>query len=296
MGSQSQTEFPPPVALVTGASTGIGQACASRLVQEGFSVFAGVRRPEDGERLASATPERLRWLLLDVTKPDQIAAAFATVAAATQDHGLDGLVNNAGVAIGGPLEFVTPELLRRQLEVNVIGMHAMTVAFLPLLRRATGRIVNMGSIAGLVSSPFVGPYTASKHAVEGLTDSWRLELAPEGIHVAVIEPGQVRTPIWDKGMAGFGSITERISPEGMARYGPRLRVFGWLLQRAPRIAVAPSRVADAVVHALLANEPRTRYLIGRDARLRLLLTRLLPDRLMDAIVLGTLGRIERRIS
>lgn len=296
MGSSSVAEFPPPLVLITGASTGIGHACAERLVREGCSVFAGVRRAEDGERLAAATPERLRWLLLDVTNAAQIAAAVETVHAEVGEHGLDGLVNNAGVAIGGPLEFVTPDLLRRQLEVNVIGMHAVTAAFLPLIRRATGRIVNMGSISGRISSPFIGPYTASKHAVEGLSDSLRLELAPEGIQVAVIEPGQIRTPIWDKGVAGFGNIAKRIPAEGMARYGLRLRVFQWMLERAPRIAAPPERVADAVVHALLAAEPRTRYVVGRDARVRLLLTRLLPDRLMDALVLGVLGRIERRVN
>jgi NAD(P)-dependent dehydrogenase (short-subunit alcohol dehydrogenase family) len=285
-----------PAVLVTGASTGIGQACASRLVREGCRVFAGVRRAEDGERLAAAEPERLQWLLLDVTDAAQIAAAAEAVSRQVGEHGLAGLVNNAGIAIGGPLEFVTPDALRRQFEVNVIGLHAVTAAFLPLLRRGNGRIVHMGSISGRIASPFIGPYTASKHAVEGLTDSLRLELAPEGIHVSVIEPGQVRTPIWDKAVATSGKITSRLPAEGLARYDKRLRVFQWLLERAPRVAVPPERVADAVIHALLSGEPRTRYVVGRDARVRLWLSRLLPDRLMDAILLGALNRIERRVS
>ena len=296
MFSQSAAGHSLPAVLVTGASSGIGQACATRLVREGCRVFAGVRRAEDGERLLAQCPERLDWLILDVTNAGQIAAAAETVQRAVGDQGLAGLINNAGVAIGGPLEYVPAELLRRQLEVNVVGLHAVTVAMLPMVRRATGRIIHVGSISGRISSPLIGPYTASKHAVEGLTDSLRLELAPEGIHVAVIEPGQVRTPIWDKGVAGFRSINERIPPEGMARYGSRLRVFQWILERAPRIAVAPERVADAVVHALFASEPRTRYVVGRDARIRLWLSRLLPDRLMDAIVLAALNRIERRLS
>jgi NAD(P)-dependent dehydrogenase (short-subunit alcohol dehydrogenase family) len=205
-----------PAVLVTGASTGIGQACASRLVREGCRVFAGVRRAEDGERLSAAEPERLQWLLLDVTDAAQIAAAAEAVSRQVGEHGLAGLVNNAGIAIGGPLEFVTPDALRRQFEVNVIGLHAVTAAFLPLLRRGNGRIVHMGSISGRIASPFIGPYTASKHAVEGLTDSLRLELAPEGIHVSVIEPGQVRTPIWDKAVATSGKITWRVMTKGCA--------------------------------------------------------------------------------
>lgn len=265
-------------------------------MREGCSVFAGVRRAEDGERLCAAAPERLRWILLDVTDAEQIAAAADIVRQAVGEHGLAGLVNNAGIAVGGPLEYVSSDLLRRQFEVNVVGLHAVTRAFLPHVRHAKGRIVNVGSISGRIASPFIGPYTASKHAVEGLTDSLRLELAPEGIHVAVIEPGQVRTPIWEKGLAGFGKIAARIPPEGMTRYGPGLRVFQWMLARAPRIAVPPERVADAVVHALFAPEPRTRYVVGMDARIRLLLSRLLPDRAMDAIVLGVLRRLERRVT
>ena len=254
-----------------------------------------MRKQEDAERLHAAEPELIESILLDVTDSGQVAAAAEAVGLAVGADGLAGLVNNAGIALGGPLEFVTPELLRRQLEVNVVGLHAVTAAFLPLIRRGRGRIVHIGSISGRIASPFIGPYTASKHAVEGLTDVLRMELAPEGLHVAVIEPGQVRTPIWDKATATSGKVSGRLPAEGLARYGARLRVFQWLLQRAPRVAVPPERVADAVVHALLAPEPRTRYVVGRDARIRLWLARLLPDRLMDALVLNTLARLERRV-
>ena len=293
---QSAAGYSSSAVLVTGTSTGIGHACVARLIAEGYRVFAGVRRAEDGERLAAEFPERLHWLELDITEPGEIAAAVEQVSSSVGEHGLLGLVNNAGVAIGGPLEYVPAALLRRQLEVNVVGLHAVTVAFLPLIRRGHGRIVHIGSISGKIASPFIGPYTASKHAVEGLTDSLRLELAPEGIHVAVIEPGQVRTPIWEKGVAAFSDVSERFPPEALSRYGLRLRVFRWLLERAPRVAVPPELVADRVVHALTSSEPRTRYVVGSDARLRLWLTRLLPDRVMDAIVLGALEKIERRIS
>jgi NAD(P)-dependent dehydrogenase (short-subunit alcohol dehydrogenase family) len=255
-----------------------------------------VRRSEDGERLALECPEHLHWIILDVTDAGHLATAAETLRRIAGNHGLAGLVNNAGVAVGGPLEYLPADLLRRQFEVNVIGLHAVTTAVLPLIRQARGRIVQIGSISGRVPSPLIGAYVASKHAVEGLSDCLRLELAPEGIHVAVVEPGQVRTPIWDKGLASFGSVGRRIPPEGMARYGGRLRVFRWMLERAPRIAVPPERVADAVVHALFSAEPRTRYVVGRDAKVRLWLTRLLPDRVLDAMVLSALGRIERRLS
>jgi NAD(P)-dependent dehydrogenase (short-subunit alcohol dehydrogenase family) len=235
-------------------------------------------------------------LLLDVTDSAGIDRAVETVALAVGDHGLSGLVNNAGIAVGGPLEYVTPEELRFQLEVNVVGLHAVTRAFLPLVRRGRGRIVHIGSISGQVASPFTGPYAASKHAVEALADALRLELAPEGLHVSVVEPGQVRTPIWDKGLAGFAAVTRRIPEEGLARYGTRIKALEWMVRRAPRVAEPPEAVADAVIHALEAAEPKTRYVVGRDAWVRLTLSRWLPDRLMDAMVLGVMRKVEARIS
>jgi NAD(P)-dependent dehydrogenase (short-subunit alcohol dehydrogenase family) len=277
----------PPAVLVTGASSGIGEACVRRLDAQGYQVFAGVRRADDADRLKAAGSERLRPLLLDVTDSAGIDRAAETVALAVGDHGLSGLVNNAGIAVGGPLEYITSEELRFQLDVNVVGLHAVTRAFLPLVRQGKGRIVHIGSISGQLASPFTGPYAASKHAVEALADTLRLELAPEGLHVSVIEPGQVRTPIWDKALAGFAVVTRRIPDEGMARYGTRLKA---------RVAEPPEAVADAVMHALESAEPRTRYVVGRDARVRLTLSRLLPDRLMDAIVLSVMRKVEARVS
>lgn len=285
-----------PAVLVTGASSGIGEACVRRLDTLGYLVFAGVRRAADAERLRAAGSDRLCPLLLDVTDSAAIERAVETVALAVGDRGLTGLVNNAGVAVGGPLEYVTPEELRFQLEVNVVGLHAVTRAFLPQVRRGRGRIVHIGSISGRIASPFTGPYAASKHAVEALTDALRLELAPEGLHVSVVEPGQVRTPIWDKGLAGFAAIARRIPAEGLARYGTRLKVLEWMVRRAPRVAEPPEAVADAVIHALEAAEPKTRYVVGRDARVRLTLSQWLPDRLMDAMVLGVMRKVEARVS
>jgi NAD(P)-dependent dehydrogenase (short-subunit alcohol dehydrogenase family) len=283
---------PTPAVLVTGASSGIGETCVRRLDAMGYQVFAGVRHSEDAERLRTTGSERLRPLRLDVTDPADIERAVETVALALGDRGLTGLVNNAGIAVGGPLEYITPEELRFQLEVNVVGLHAMTRAFLALVRRGRGRIVHIGSISGRIASPFIGPYAASKHAVEALADALRQELAPEGLHVSVIEPGQVRTPIWSKGLASFAAIDRRLPEEGLARYGTRLKVMEWMIQRAPRVGESPDAVADAVIHALEAAEPKTRYIVGRDARVRLALTRWLPDRLVDAMVLRVMRKVE----
>ncbi len=285
-----------PAVVVTGASTGIGASCALRLVQHGYRVFAGVRNPEDGERLLRGTRGGLQWLPLDVTDAGMIAMAAETVRSAQGHRGLAGLVNSAGIAVGGPLEYLSVDRLRTQLEVNVVGLHAVTQAFIPLIRQARGRIVHIGSIAGRIASPFTGAYAASKHAVEALTDALRLELAPEGIHVSVVEPGQIRTPIWDKGLREFSSLTAQIPAEGMLRYRGRLQALHHILERARTRSTPPEAVAGAVLHALESSVPRTRYVVGRDARLRLWMARLLSDRAMDVVVLRALDHLERRVS
>src|SRR5216684_7141096 len=180
--------------VITGASTGIGEACALRLDGLGYRVFAGVRRFADGEALKKKSSDRLSPVMLDVTSEESITAAVRTVG----DVPLAGLVNNAGIVVAGPLELIPIAMWRKQLEVNVIGQVAVTQAFLPMLRAGCGRIVNMGSIAGRSALPFSGPYCASKFALEGLTDSLRMELRQFGISVSIIEPGAVKTPIWEK--------------------------------------------------------------------------------------------------
>ena len=187
--------------VVTGASTGIGEACALQLDRMGFSVFAGVRREADGKALEQKASGRLTPVFIDVADEVSIASAVETVSAAVGDAGLAGLVNNAGIAVPAPIELVPLDALRRQLEVNVIGQVSVTQAFLPLVRKAQGRIVNMGSIAGRLAIPFLGPYCMSKFAMEALTDSLRVELRPWGIKVSLVEPGRISTPIWGKGIA-----------------------------------------------------------------------------------------------
>jgi NAD(P)-dependent dehydrogenase (short-subunit alcohol dehydrogenase family) len=275
--------------VITGASTGIGRACAIHLDSLGFGVFAGVRKPEDGERLAAEASERLRPLLLDVTDAGQVEAAARQVGEAVGDRGLAGLVNNAGIAVSAPLEFIPIDELRRQLEVNVIGQVAITQALLPLLRRGKGRVVNIGSIGGRVALPFVGPYAASKFALEALTDSLRRELRRAGVEVSIVRPGGIATPIWDRGIGAAEQIRERMPPEGEAAYGSALDATRAAAADIGRNGLPPEAVAKVVEHALTARRPRTRYLVGRNAKMRAALAKVLPDRLFDRMIARAMG-------
>ncbi len=272
-----------PSVVITGASTGIGEACALRLDKMGFRVFAGVRKEADGNSLKQQSSDRLTPVMIDVTDAALIDSAVATVSAAVGDAGLAGLVNNAGVGIGGPLEFLPIAQIRKVLEVNVIGQIAVTQAFLPLLRKRRGRIVNMGSITGRSSSPIIGPYSASKFAMEAITDALRVELRPWGISVSIIEPGDVATPIWDKSLAATDEVLRNLPQRAQDLYGPALTTMREVAVNAPKIGISPDIVARAVAHALTAKKPKTRYLVGRDAKFRVLLE-FLPDRVRDWLI------------
>jgi NAD(P)-dependent dehydrogenase (short-subunit alcohol dehydrogenase family) len=275
--------------VITGTSTGIGRAAALRLDGAGFDVFAGVRRPEDGERLEADASGRLRALILDVTDADAIAAAARDVEAAVSERGVAGRVNNAGVTVVGPLEFVAIDDIRRQLEVNVVGQVAVTQAFLPLIRRATGRIVNISSVGGRVVNGFLGPYQASKFAIEAVTDALRKELRPWGIQVVAIEPGSIDTEMWRKGTEQGQEMIDGLPPEARALYGEQIpKVMEFALKIAER-AVSPERVAAAIERALTASRPRTRYLVGIDAHAQVALSGLLPARAMDALEARLMG-------
>jgi NAD(P)-dependent dehydrogenase (short-subunit alcohol dehydrogenase family) len=202
-------------------------------------------------------------------------------------------VNNAGIARGGPLEFIDLEDFRRQFDVNLFGLLAVTQACLPHLHAARGRIVNVGSIAGRVTTPLLGPYCASKHAVEGLSDALRMELFPHGIHVSVVEPGVVATPIWDKATGGRSPF-EAMPPEALTRYGAMAAALGRMIEGAPRRAMPVETVVRAIDHALTAPRPRPRYVLGRDARIRLALQTLLPRRWMDGLILRFFRRFAPR--
>jgi NAD(P)-dependent dehydrogenase (short-subunit alcohol dehydrogenase family) len=271
--------------LVTGASTGIGEACALRLAARGIRVFAGVRSESDGASLRQRASDGLTPVLIDVTVPDAIALARGTVADLVGPEGLAGLVNNAGVYFGGPLEFSSVDEVRKEFDVNVFGAIAVTQAFLPLLRAGRGRIVNMSSISGRIALPFAGPYAASKFALEAISDSWRVELRPWGIRVAIVEPGEVDTPIREKVLATLRKAREAFPPEAHELYGP---VFG-LAERQQRRGIPAERVAEAVEHALFARRPRSRYLVGADARFLSVLRRL-PVGLRDWLIARELPR------
>ena len=267
--------------VITGTSSGIGEACALYLDELGYRVFAGVRRPEDGATVKSRASARLTPLLLDVTDAVSIHQAAETVRAAVGLAGLAGLVNNAGIGVGGPLEVVPPADLRKLFEVNVIGQVAVTQAFLPLLRQGRGRIVNMGSIAGRVATPFLGPYSASKFALEALTDAMRMELQPWGIHVSIVEPGAIESRIWDKARQSADEMEAAADPEAKARYGEAVARVREAMAQAAQRAIPARVVAEAVAHALRAARPKTRYLVGLDAKLRAVLAAWLPDRVQD---------------
>ncbi len=275
--------------VVTGASTGIGEACALRLDTMGWRVFAGVRRDEDGARLKEKASDRLAPVFIDVTDGASILSAAENVTATVAGTGLAGLVNNAGIALGGPLEYLPVDELRRQLEVNVVGQIAVTQAFLPLLREGRGRVVNIGSSNGMLATPFFGPYCASKFALEGLTDSLRQELRPWGIEVSVVQPGSIATPIWDKGRATADELEEKLPQEALDLYGGAFIAVRKAIDEQEKRGVPPDEVAKAVAHALAARRPKTRYTVGWDARLEVTLARLVPDRLRDRVVAWQMG-------
>ncbi len=282
------TVQPARAVLVTGASTGIGQAIAIHLDELGFRVFAGVRKDVDGERLRTTASERLRPVSLDVTSSESIAAAAAEVVDVSGEKALAGLVNNAGIAVSGPLEFMPVEELRRQLDVNVVGQIAVTQAFLPMLRRARGRVVNMGSVGGRIALPLLGPYAASKFAMEALTDSLRREVRRWGIEVSIVEPGGVATPIWDKSAAAADELLDGMPPEANELYGDLIGAVRKEAQKTGEEGLPPLEVAKAVGHALSAEKPRTRYLIGRDAKSRVAIARVTSDRAFDSLIARSL--------
>jgi NAD(P)-dependent dehydrogenase (short-subunit alcohol dehydrogenase family) len=269
-------------ALVTGSSTGIGRATALALDQGGWKVFAGVRREEDGESLRAVASERLTPVMLDVTSPEQIAAAAERIAAESE-NGLHGLVNNAGIAVPGPLETLPLDQFRRQLEVGLVSYLAVTQAFLPQIRGAGGRVVFLSSIGGRMAVPLNGPYHAAKYGTEAIGDCFRQELAKWGIRVAIIEPGSIDTPIWDRGAANAEEILAS-SPETERLYGPAIERFREVVRQTAERGIPPERVAKAIVHALESKRPRSRYLVGIDAKLQARIVPLIPTPVLDRLV------------
>lgn len=269
--------------LVTGSSTGIGRACALHLDRAGFQVFAGVRKLEDGDALRGESSKRLEPLIIDVADGDSIVRAADRIREATGGK-LAGLVNNAGIAVGGPIEALPLDDLRRQLEINVVGQVAVTQAFLEMIRAARGRVVFMSSIGGRVGLPFISPYNASKHAIEAIGDGLRQEMVPFGVEVSLIEPGAIATPIWEKADADVTRARAAIGPAMNELYGERLDQLEALAAKNARAGIPAERVAEAVEHALTADKPRTRYVVGRDAKIQARARALVSDRTMDKLI------------
>jgi NAD(P)-dependent dehydrogenase (short-subunit alcohol dehydrogenase family) len=271
-------------AQVTGASTGIGRATALHLDALGWRVYGGVRRDEDAESLAGAATGNLIPLQLDVTDAEQIAAAATRIEADLGPSGLDGLVNNAGIAVPGPLETLPIEDFRRQVEVNLTAHVAVTQAMLPAIRSARGRIVFITSIGGLLAFPMFGAYHAAKFGLEGVGDSLRRELRPWDIWVSIVVPGSIATPIWDRGVGEADAIVERASERERELYSHFIRAYPKVARRTAERGIPPERVAATIERALTASRPRTRYLVGADARGQALLARILPDRVLDWLI------------
>jgi NAD(P)-dependent dehydrogenase (short-subunit alcohol dehydrogenase family) len=272
--------------VVTGASTGIGYACAQTLANAGFTVFAGVRGEQDVQRLR-ALHENVRPLALDVTAREQIAAAAESIRAS--GVALRGVVNNAGIAVAGPLEHIRLDDFRRQFDVNLFGALAVTQAMLPLLRASRdGRVVFMSSVSGQIAPPFIGPYAASKFALEATADAMRMELDGSGIHVIVVQPGNVRTPIWQKGRDAKDEIAAGMPAEGLQRYGPAVEALIRVTEREERTGIEPSVVADAVLRALTSARPKARYAVGTPPAWQRRIAQLLPERVRDRLILRTM--------
>ncbi len=270
--------------VITGASTGIGRATALFLDRNGFQVVAGVRRDADAESLRKEASENLHPIQLDVVDGRSIEASRKTVVEALGEGGLAGLVNNAGISVGGPFEFLDLDELRRQMEVNFVGPVAVTQTFLPLLRKARGRVVNVSSIGGRMAAPIIGAYAASKFAIEAFSDSLRLELSPWGMHVSVIEPGAIATPMFEKGQTNAERSIAQASQQEIELYGSAIDAVRTVFGNMEKSAVPPERVAKAIHRALTAKRPRTRYVVGPDAKVQSLLASVLPDRVRDGLV------------
>lgn len=270
------------VALITGCSSGIGEDIALKLANENWTVLAGVRKQADFDRLSAQHPN-IRCLFLDVAKHDQVDACVALLN--YEYISVDVLINNAGIAKGGPLETSTREEWEQVFAVNVFGLVDISRKLLPFLRQTQGRIVNVGSISGLVASPFMGVYAASKFAVEGLSDSLRREVQRFGVSVSVIEPGPIKTKIWDKGVEQSVDNVSSLTPSLQEAYGEKMYAFKRAIDKAVASALEVSHTTAAIFHACSSKKPKTRYVISKRARM-IRIIQMLPDRLADKLILN----------
>lgn len=272
-----------PSVLVTGAARGIGKAIAVGLAADGWDVIAGVRTEADAAAV-SATP-RVSAVLLDVTDDQQLAALSEALPAR-----LDAVVNNAGVVVGGPLESLSTNDLRRQFDVNVVGQLAVTQAVLPRLRQSRGRIVFISSVNGRIATPIIGAYCASKFALEAAADALRMELRPWHIRVSVVEPAQTATDMWDLAEDTADEFEQAMTPEQRVLYAKHVAGFRKMIPLSRRLAVPPDRVAAVVRKALTARRPRARYAVGTAPKVQIVAMRNLPTAVADIALRKTFGQ------
>jgi NAD(P)-dependent dehydrogenase (short-subunit alcohol dehydrogenase family) len=275
--------------VITGASSGIGRACALMLDRNGFHVFAGVRSQADGDALRATASTSLTPVHIDVTDAASIRTMADEVKTAVGEAGLHGLVNNAGTTLPCPIEHLPLDGFRRQLEVNLVGPLAVTQALLPMLSQASGRVVNVTSVAGRASVPMMAPYVSAKHGLEGLSDVMRLEFRQLGIQVAVVEPGFVGTSMGGKLKRDTEAALRSLPDDGRRRYGPALQKMAEEVSHQAATGSPPDVIAESVLHALTSKKPRTRYPSGVGAKRMLLLRRILPDRQFDRLILRAGG-------
>jgi NAD(P)-dependent dehydrogenase (short-subunit alcohol dehydrogenase family) len=273
-----------PKVLVTGAARGIGRATALRMAGAGWDVVAGVRREQDGDELARAGAGRISSVVLDITDEQQIASLDQALPSS-----LDAVVNNAGIAVAGPLEAVPAAELRRQLEVNVVGQAAVTQAVLPCLRESRGRIVFVSSVSGRVATPMFAPYNASKFALEGMADALRMELAPWGIRVVLVEPAQTDTDLWRNAEQTYEQTVAAMAPHHRELYAKHLEGMRKAIPISQRMAAPVDGVAATVERALTASRPRARYVVGANARVQATLGAITPTAALDRILSKGLG-------
>ncbi len=275
--------------VITGTSTGIGAATALHLAENGFRVFAGVRRAADGAALKSRTKGELTVLLFDITDAAAIARAVESVTVAVGERGLAGLVNNAGIVKPGPLEFQSLADFREQLEVNLVGQLAVTQAFLPLIRLGRGRIVNVGSIGGRLVLPIHGAYHASKFGIEALSDALRLELRQWRIPVSLVDPGATETAIFGKTLAALDSVLTSLDEDDRHEYDAQLAAIRRTVEKTAADAAPAVDLAKAIAEALTADKPKARYLAGKGAKAAAALARTPSDRVKDLAIARDVG-------
>jgi short-subunit dehydrogenase len=270
--------------LITGASTGIGFDLTRTLCEKGYKVWAGVRNPESLDRLTQDFSNKLTVLKLDVTNSHDIERAYKIVHSEMNPDQELILVNNAGIASGGPIEGLSLEEWRKVFDVNLFGMVEMTQVFLALIRQTKGRVINMGSISGRVAAPFLGPYTTSKFAVKAFSDSLRRETASFGVHVSLIEAGPIRTEIWSKSIDVSDEIAKKLSPEVREIYGPMMSALREGVIATAQEAVPVQNVTMAILHAIQSRMPRVNYLVGKNIKLQAGLMRFMSTRMMDRVI------------